>query len=228
ANAYKHLYGEILQIRNTTGNADQNKWEGVGSLWLVFTHDLILDKDNVLHRLPFYEVSLNGVQNYEGGTVYEIAFDCKKPGAYTVGFGYPSPEAAKGKLFIDTENYAVVRHEACIERKPLEEKNHKTESWHHHLIQTYKKYNGQYFLHHSKQVELSVSTKAGKKTEHTRVCEFLMTETITENLRPSTVPLTRLKVDSKAKYDERFWQTHNQVTADTRLKCTVCEVWKEK
>ncbi|MCU0355743.1 MAG: erythromycin esterase family protein, partial [Cytophagales bacterium] len=33
ANAYKHLYGEILQIRNTTGNADQNKWEGVGSLW---------------------------------------------------------------------------------------------------------------------------------------------------------------------------------------------------
>jgi erythromycin esterase-like protein len=149
-NSTKKLKGQILQFRNTTNNEDRrNSWAGIGSLWLIYTHDLILDKDNVLHRSAYYDLTLNGITFYENRKVYDISFDCKRPGSYTTGFGYPSPISASGKIFIDVNTYSVLKIETIIQRQSYKSKRRPDwlhDPYGHQVIQTYKEFNGKYCL----------------------------------------------------------------------------------
>ncbi len=143
-----HFYGDIIHMRNTTGNPSKDRWYGVGSLWKSLGHNIIFDKANVLHRTNFYELELLGVVNFEDQLVYEIGFDCKSPNASTVGYGYPAPEAASGKIYINTSDYAIVKYEICVSRKKslIKKKDIELYPYGHRLIQTFKRYNGKYFL----------------------------------------------------------------------------------
>ena len=198
-NATRKLKGQILQFRNTTNNEDRkNTWAGVGSLWLIYTHDLVLDKDNVLHRSRYYDLILNGITVYENRRVYDISFDCKKPGAYTTGFGYPSPISASGKIYIDVNNYSVLKIETFIQRKSYKNKkrpNMLLDPYGHQLIQTYKEYDGKYFLNYSKQVHFSRWTNIQKNSSsrHLSIRELLSTGIITSSTKSLTMSLTNIK-----------------------------------
>ncbi len=213
-NATKKLKGQILQFRNTTNNEDRkNSWAGIGSLWLIYTHDLILDKDNVLHRPAYYDLTLNGITFYENRKVYDISFDCKKPGAYTTGFGYPSPISASGKIFIDVSTYSVLKIETLIQRKSYKSKrrpNLLLDPYGHQLVQTYKEYDGKYFLNYSKQVHFSkwTNTQTNLSDRHLDIRELLSTDIITKSTESLTIALTNIK-SVPTKEDPNFWTNHN-------------------
>ena len=217
--AYKNFYGQILQFRHTTGDPEKHKWDGVGSIWLVFSHDLIFDKDNVLHRTSAYDLELTGITGYQNRVVYEIAFICKRPSAYTTGYGYPAPKASHGKLYIDTENYAILRYEHCIARqdsKPNKASTHRSEANRIQLIQTYRPYNNQYFLHHSKQLMHGrrINIQSQESEAYLQSFDLLSTAIAVDPVTVLGKPIDKLKVGMKIKNDTSFWERHNYVIED--------------
>ncbi len=213
-NASRKLKGQILQFRNTTNNEDRNNsWTGVGSLWLIYTHDLILDKDNVLHRPAYYDLNLKGITMYENKRVYEISFDCKKPSAYTTGFGYPSPISASGTIFIDVDTYTVLKIETLIQRKSYKSKrrpNLLIDPYGHQLIQSYKEYDGRYFLNYSKQIHFGrwTDTKAITSSRNLEIRELLSTDIIAKVAESFTLSLSNIK-SMRVKEEPNFWINHN-------------------
>jgi erythromycin esterase-like protein len=215
-NSNKILKGQILQFRNTTNNEDRrNSWAGIGSLWLIYTHDLILEKDNVLHRSAYYDLALNGITLYENRKVYDISFDCKRPGSYTTGFGYPSPISASGKIFIDVNTYSVLKIETIIQRQSHKSRSRRQpdwlhDPWGHQVIQTYKEFNGKYFLNYSKQVHYGkwTNTKTNFSYNSMEIRELLSTEIITKSTESVTTSLTNIK-SVPTKEAPNFWINHN-------------------
>lgn len=222
----KKLKGEILQFRNTTKNQEKDLWSGVGSLWLMLTHDVVLDKDNVLHRPGYYELSVIGKTVLENRLVYEISFDCKRPGAFTTGFGYPGPLSAKGRIFVDVANFAVLKFEILIYRKPYSSRKYphlRYDPYGHQLIQTYKQHNGKYFLNYSKQVSFYkiLNSKTEKHFNYAHIKELLSTE-ITLGEKDISKKLSLSSIKNKIPTEEpAFWQNHNIVVEDK-----VAEIYK--
>jgi erythromycin esterase-like protein len=208
------LRGEILQFRNTTNNENKNDpWQGVGSLWLIFGHDLLLTNCNALHRSSYYNYTLNDITLYEDRKVYDISFDCKKPGSYTTGFGYPSPISTSGKIFIDAITYAVLKIEIDIRRQDYASKKlpHFINDPNGHLIiQTYKEYNGKYFLNYTKQVyyERWTNTSNASALNYIEIRELLSTDIITQSTDSVTTSLEYIKT-VPIKESPNFWQNHN-------------------
>lgn len=214
----KRMKGEILQFRNTTNNSDKDIWSGVGSLWLMYTHDVVLDKDNVLHRSGFYDLTLLGISAFEDKRVYEIAFTCKRPGAFTTGFGYPSPINASGKIYIEVGSYAVLKMEMLINRRPYERKKNphlRQDPYGHQLVQTYKEVNGKFMLNYSRQVHFGKwqNSKENWAYRSLSVRELLSTEVILQPVDTITGSLTGIK-SRPVKEDANFWNNHNTVIQD--------------
>jgi erythromycin esterase-like protein len=217
-NVTKRMKGEILQFRNTTNNNDKDIWSGVGSLWLMYTHDVVLDKDNVLHRSGFYDLTLLGISAYENKRVYEIAFTCKRPGAFTTGFGYPSPINASGKIYIEVRSFAVLKVEMLINRKPYERKKNphlRQDPYGHQLVQTYKELNGKYMLNYSRQVHFGKwqNSKENWAYRSLSVRELLSTEVNLQPVNTITGSLTGIK-SRPVKEEANFWSNHNTVIQD--------------
>ncbi|MGK7397493.1 MAG: carboxypeptidase-like regulatory domain-containing protein [Candidatus Cyclobacteriaceae bacterium M3_2C_046] len=226
--AYRNFYGQILQFRNTTENPEKYKWDGVGSLWLVFSHDLILDKDNILHRTSAYDLEITNVLPYEDKTVYEIKFQNKRPSAYTTGYGYPAPKASHGKLYIDTKTYAVLRYEHCIERKDSKIKKnseYQIQNNRIQLIQIYNQLDNKYFLTLSKQTISGTRTKVdtNDSTPFYQRFDLLSTAIDTDNLKVIEKPLEKIKIGMKIEEDKEFWQQHNYFIEDNKNDLNICE-----
>jgi len=224
AKAYNSIFGEILQLRNTTNNRSNDEWFGAGSIWKVFTHDIILDNNNILHKSNAYTVEVSNITEFEGQSVYEISFICKNPSAVTTGFGFPDPEAATGKIYITEDDFAVVKFEICIKRKPYDYKQSKLRSvdWTVLLVQSYKKYKGKYFLHHSKQIHSQnlLNVETGKKDRVIEIFDLLSASVNIDNVVPIKVPIDRVVKGSTVKEDKFFWKNHNIAIED--LGITSC------
>ena len=217
-NQKKNIKGEILQLKKAVGY-HSDIWGGIGSLWLIYSHDVILDKANVLHRVAHHDVSLSGVTEYDGQKVYIINFKCKKPGSYTVGIGYPSPESAEGFIYIDMENYAVLKFECTMYRKPYKYRRHPGITNYpscYQLTQTYKKTNGKYHLNYSRMLTIYKDVDIIKNTssKYVRIFELLSTNVSTDNLILMYKSIMKLKVGYQPKYDEKFWGVHNYFVED--------------
>ncbi len=217
--ASKNLKGQILQFRNTTPKSPHNSiWDGVGHIWLTYSHDVVLSKNNVLHRSVFYTLTLKGVTAYDNKRVYEIDFDCKRPGAYTTGYGYSAPESAVGKIFIDASTFAVLRYEMLVKRKPHTSKRnpHLTYGpYGHKLIQTYEEFEGKYFLKYSKQIMYGNTTnsKNNTVTHGVSIHELVATEVKTNPTHVPELPIIRIKT-VPVPYNPDFWKSHNTVIED--------------
>ena len=217
--ATRNLFGQVLQFRNTTENPNKNKWDGVGGLWLIFSHDLIMDKKNVLYKTSSYKLRLTDITRYNGEEVYEISFDNKRPSAYNTGYGYPAPLSSHGKLYIKVDDYAIIRYEHCVERKPHTPKknpDHQLINRFVKNIQTYKQYNGHYFISYARQVFSNdrIDLDTGDSTYQTHRSELLSTKVISDNMQPLKKPITNIKVGMKVVEDKEFWNRHNIVMED--------------
>lgn len=208
------VFGNVLQYRNS--KLAKHKWQGIGSLWLMLGHDVIMDKDNVLFRTAAYDLTLVGVLEFNGRFVYDVKFDCKRPNAFTTGFGYPAPVLARGSIYIATDDYAILKYEVCIARKPhtFKKESHKQlNPFHHHLSQTYKQQRNKYFLNtsYSQSISRTVDSKLGISKLASEERYLFGVEIFNDKVTPIKRPLVKLTQGSKVKEDPSFWRTHNYI-----------------
>ena len=203
------FFGEIKNLRNNTDKYEKNKYtNGIGSLWVVLNRDVILSKTNVLYRTSSYDLTSKDILNYDGRKVYQIEFKNNSPGSYSTGYGYPAPENSQGSIFIDMENYAVLKYEHCIQRAPYKPKKSENtvKNW-HNIVQSYKNVNGTYFinlLEVSNMVEVYTPDDVHINT-YVKV-EQLVSNTIeTQNVKVLKRPLTHLKKGYKKNTEDTYW-----------------------
>ncbi len=146
-NPENNIYGNVLQLRNTTNNFSTKKHSGIGNLWPVIIRDIILSKTNVLYRTSSYELKKEESVEYDGKQVYKISFINTSPGSYSTGYGYPSPLASSGIIYVDKQNFAILYYEHCVTREKYIPKRSKQKiQGFHKIVQSYKEVNGKYFI----------------------------------------------------------------------------------
>lgn len=204
-----HFFGEIQNLRNNTDKYDKTRFNnGVGSLWVLLNKDIILSKSNVLYRTSSYDLTNEGTMNYAGRKVYQINFVNNSPGAYSTGYGYPAPDKSNGKIFIDSENYAVLKYEHCIQRAPFVSKKTKnTIKYWHKIVQSYKNVNGKYFIN---LLDITNTTKV-YSPENTYLNTYIKAQKlVSNNIETKKVsilkrPLMNLKKGFKKNINDPFW-----------------------
>ncbi|WP_396635984.1 erythromycin esterase family protein [Maribacter sp. R77961] len=211
------FFGEIQHIRNNSGKYDENlykgigaSWNGIGGLWVLFNRDIILSKANVLYRTPSYDTSIEGVVNYERSKVYKISFVNNSPGSYSTGFGYPAPEKSNGAIYIDTENYAVLKYEHYIVRQPYVSKKSKNIIKSNlHITQSYKQVDGKYFINLLEMSNISnaYSTDDVVLDKYFKLESLVSNNIETENVSIIKRPLIDLKKGFKKDADDSFWDS---------------------
>ena len=204
-----NFYGEIQHLRNNTDKYDKDRFNnGIGSLWVVLNRDIILSKTNVLYRTSSYDLTNEGTVNYEGRKVYQIRFENNSPGAFSTGFGYPAPENSNGKIFIDSENFAVLKYEHCIKRAAFVSKKTKnTIQYWHKIVQSYKNVSGMYFIN---LLDVTNTTKV-YSPENTFLNTYIQIQKLvsnnieTKNVSVLKRPLMDLKKGFKKNKTDPFW-----------------------
>src|SRR5690606_13122639 len=194
SNPHKGIYGEVLQFKNGTDNHNKDKWSGIGNLWVQLNRDVVLSKANVLYRTNSYDLENKETIEYDGKLVYKIIFTNNSPGVYSTGYGYPSPIISQGTIYIDTENFAVVRYEHCVVRQKNQNKNQKYLSQtYHKIIETYKEINGKYVLNFFKQIDKTNYLKEDKIVATTYRNFYLMSEDVEiEHIKKYDRPIINL------------------------------------
>lgn len=223
-NIEKNIFGEILQYKSRTENSEKNKESGIGSLWVQLNRDIILSKANVLYRTSSYDLTNKKVSEYNGKKVYKIDFINNSPGVYSTGYGYPSPEASSGTIYIDTKTFAVIRYEHCIARKMHQYKNSKYPSQtFHQIIQTYKEVDGKYFLNFYKQIDKENYMKDNQVFATFYGNFYLMSEDITTHqVTKYDRPIIKLKEDFSPKTNNTFWDNANFYIEDNDYRFENC------
>ncbi|MFC3972610.1 carboxypeptidase-like regulatory domain-containing protein [Maribacter confluentis] len=204
-----NFYGEIQHLRNNTDKYDKDRFNnGIGSLWVVLNRDIILSKTNVLYRTSSYDLTNDGTVNYEGRKVYQISFENNSPGAFSTGYGYPAPENSHGKIFVDSENFAVLRYEHCIKRAAFVSKKTKnTIQYWHKIVQSYKNVSGMYFIN---LLDVTNTTKV-YSPENTFLNTYIQIQKLvsnnieTKNVSVLKRPLIDLKKGFKKNTTDPFW-----------------------
>lgn len=204
-----NIFAEIEHLRANTTIYEKDKWYGVGSMWVVLNRDIILSKTNVLYRTGSYDLKKHRTLNYEGKKVYQINFTNNSPGSYSTGFGYPAPVTSFGSIYIDTENYTVLKYEHHIERPEYEtKKSEKLVKQHHNIVQTYKKVNGKYFFN---VLEITTTAKIFSMEHELLNTKYFMDKIVSQNIETNAVhaltkPLIEVKKGYKSTSNDVFWK----------------------
>lgn len=202
------MFAEIEHLRANTTIYEKNKWDGIGSMWVVLNRDIILSKTNVLYRTGSYDLKKQKLLNYEGQTVYKINFTNNSPGSYSTGFGYPAPITSFGSIYIDTKKYAVLKYEHSIERPEYEtKKSKKLVKQNHNIVQTYKNVNGKYFFN---VLEINTTADIFSMEHELLNTKYFMDKIISKNIETNTVrvltkPLIEVKKGYKPTSNDNYW-----------------------
>ncbi len=213
-------FGKILQYR--LKEKSQHRHSGMGQLWLVFSHDVILDNDNVLTRTNAYDFRLDKVLAYQDRLVYDIAFNATRPTAFTTGYGYPAPEAATGHIYIATDDFAVLKYDICVERQtysPKKEPDLVQYPRHHHLSQSFMRSQGKYFLQYSFIEHEVTTTRTGSGDSVRSVQQQYLTsmELFNQEVMKIDRPVMKLNVNARVKEEEAFYDSHGYIVDQERV-----------
>lgn len=209
-----NFFGEIKNLRGNTDKYNKSKHNnGTGSLWVALNRDIILSKSNILYRTSSYDLTNGGTLNYQGRKVYRINFINNSPGSYSTGYGYPAPESSSGSIFIDTESFAVLKYEHCIQRASFESKKTKNIiKQEHKIVQSYKSVYGKYFINLLEINSMSkVYSPENKFLDYYLQSKRLVSHDIkTENIRVLKRPLIDLKKGFKKEENDIFWDNKKE------------------
>ncbi|HEX8326612.1 MAG TPA: erythromycin esterase family protein [Hymenobacter sp.] len=222
----------FLQLRQQrkTGDVTRPEYREPPAFWLLWADDPVLTTRNPLEAgaLPKYTLALKGVTQYENRAVYEVAFVCNRPSAFTTPYGYPAPEAYEGSIFVDAENFAVVKYEAFTTRSPTELTKPKefkrygltqpaTGRRTHHDVYQYADVNGTYFRQYARRETNWEFALRGSADHHRwRDVHELLTTGV-ELARPVELHTSLYEVDSNVPYRAEFWETY-QVLLPTQAE----------
>lgn len=227
--ASKQRFLQIRQQRKA-GNPTRPEYQAPPEFWLLWSDDPVLTTRNPLEAAAAakYSLTLKGQTQYNNRSVYEVAFVCQRPNAFTTPYGYPAPEAYAGTVYVDTENFAVVKYEAFTTRsprildKPKEFKRYgltqpATSYRRHHDVYQYAELNGTYFRQYARRETTTefVSPDSLEKHHWQDVQELLTTSV--ELAKPQVLQTSIYEVDTNVPYRQEFWNTY-QVLLPTKRK----------
>ena len=226
-NPENNIFGNVLQLRNTTNNFSKKKESGIGSLWPVIIRDIILSKTNVVYRPSSYELKKEGLVEYNGKEVYKISFINNSPGSYSTGYGNPAPLGSNGIIYIDKQSFAILYYEHCVARVGYTPKRYKYKFQRFHkIIQSYKEVNGKYFSNLFKVIN---KTNYYSKSDNTflsssYMVNYLMSTDIgIQKVRPIERPIRNLKQKIKLDLKTDFWKKNSFYIEDNVFMFEECE-----
>ena len=226
---YVNIYSQVEQLKTLKDKISNNYFTGKTMLWYTFCRDLILSKSNVLYKTDSYNLKKESEVEYENRTVYKISFTNNNPGSYSTGFGYPSPKASSGFLYVDTENFAILKYEHCVIREPFIQKNEaKTNIVQtHKIIETFKNTNGFYFIDQlttfTKSVLSSNYDNYLEKSDKYQIQTLKSHNLELKNLEIIKVPIDKIDETKSFAEDTAFWKNNPVVLENTKIEFDVCE-----
>ena len=229
---YRRSSSEHVEKQRFLQLRQQRKWgapakddQGLPSYWLMWTDEPVLTERNLLTAsvTSRYQLTLKGEVPYDNRTVYEIHFVCLSPSAFTTPYGYPAPASYEGTVYIDTENFAVVKYEAFTARTPVELTKAKrlkdyglseptTYVRTHHDVYQYEARKGLYLLKYARRESAQDfhSTATQATTLRWREVQELLA-TSTELAKPQVLQTSLTEVDATVPYRPEFWDTYQVV-----------------
>jgi erythromycin esterase-like protein len=226
-NPDEKIFGEIQQTREIVKNTSPNKFGNLNTFAFLFERDLILSKANVLYKPASYTLKKEGIVPYNDQKVYKISFQNNEPGAYSTGYGYPSPKKSSGILYIDTQTFAVLKYEHCVAREPFEVKSQlgKTAQMNHKITITYKIVDGKYFINYLNVIDKSIITSTADNTflyDTYNVSNLMSTEIKTIHTQKFNRPLLKMGLNNTVQEDSIFWKNNSFILPDEKIIFDLC------
>ncbi|GAA3998728.1 hypothetical protein GCM10022408_07030 [Hymenobacter fastidiosus] len=222
----------FLQLRQQRKSGDPTMWEYKEQpyFWLLWSDDPVLTTRNPLQAgtMPKYTLTLQGQTQYNGRSVYAVAFVCNRPSAFTTPYGYPAADAYVGTVYVDAENFAVVKYEAFTTRSPYEVSKPKflkrygftqpfTNYLKHHDVYQYEEVKGTYFLKYARRESTFDFVMRDSQEKHHWQDIHEMLTTSVELTKPQVLQGNLLEAAGKVPYRAEFWNTY-QVLLPTEKK----------
>ena len=228
-NPYGSLYGQIEQQKKSKSKSSHIFFTLKDMLSSTFCRDLLLSKSNVLYKTDSYDLKKEDQMKYQNRTVYKISFINNSPGSYSTGFGYPAPKFSLGFLYIDTENFAILRYEHCVQREPYIMKNYNNAvlTATHKIIETYKKVNGYYLIDElTTCTKKEYSSKGDNDIEKKKIYEIQNLKSVNvelKNLEVIAVPIDKIDDSKSFIEDTKFWKNNPVILEKQKIEFDVCE-----
>ncbi len=213
----------FLQIRQQRKSGDPTiaGYQAPPEFWLLWSDDPVLTTRNPLEAgaMRKYTLTLKGQTQYNNRSVYEVGFVCNRPNAFTTPYGYPAPDSYEGTVYVDTENFAVVKYEAFTTRSPYELTKAKhfkrfgltqpaTHYAKHHDVYQYEEVKGTYFLKYARRESTTDLVLRDSQQKHQWQDTHELLTTSVELARPQVLQTTLMEVDAKVPYREEFWNSY--------------------
>ncbi|HET9504527.1 MAG TPA: erythromycin esterase family protein [Hymenobacter sp.] len=221
--ASKNRFLQLRQQRRA-GDSTSVDFKNPPLYWLLWSDDPVLTTRNPLESSVFkkYQYTLKGQAQLGDRTVYEVGFVCLSPSAFTTPYAYPAPDAFEGTLYVDTDNFALVKYEAFTTRRPHEYDKPKdfrrlgfaepvTMYRRHHDTYQYEASKGIYFLKYARRENSATYLGATTHEKHrTREINELLTTSVSLT-QPQVLQTSIYEVDAHAPYRPEFWDTYQVV-----------------
>ena len=221
-------FTQVRQLRRqATGIYRQ---QDMSAMWLIWARDPVLTTRNPLSEGPgsHFDFTREGETEYNGRAIHQIRFVCRKPNAFTTPYAYPSPVAFEGRMFIDAENYALVKYEAFTTWDTASIKKPKVlrrlgfdgpvrQRRRAYDVYQYEQTGGQYYLKYSRHYYPTdfVRVDNGQKTSHVEAYDLLTTSL--ELQKPVVLQQSMTNVIGKVPYREEFWNTYQTLLPEETL-----------
>ena len=220
--ARKQRFLQVRQQRQTGDitRPEYQEYQGAPDFWLLWSDDPVLTTRNPLEPGPAakYSFTLKGETQYDGRTVYEVGFVCNRPSAFTTPYGYPAADAYEGSVYVDTENFAVVKYEAFATRSPNElakPREYKRRGFvqpameyrTHHDVYQYEEVKGTYFRKYARRETTRRFVLRDSTQHHWQDVQELLTTGV-ELAKPQVLQTSLYDVDTNVPYREEFWNSY--------------------
>lgn len=222
-NAASSRYAKLEEGRVVVGEQKESlELEELGRFFVFWSHEPIITNDKPISTksLDAYDFELLGTKEFMGKEVFEIAFVCIKLKDRFAGL--PSLKYMKGKVYINKEDYAILKYEQSYlmdyawTGKHPKKRGHSKER---NIIQNtrveiFSKHEDGYFLDYSKNIdknETQYTSLDGRKTinKGTFIEEYKYLNINTEKVEPLKENLFNL--NKKIKYNPDFWKQYRGV-----------------
>jgi len=214
--AYKDRGYKFLQVRkNFTANTLTDKSTDIDDLLEM---DIVRLGSNILDPtyLPFYELKMEQITEYDGDSVWVINYKNTKPSLSSTGDYYAFEY--EGTIFINKKDYSVVKNNTRVKTKNYSDLgrsyyvNENKQIWlpievNYSFTVIYKKHSGLYFLSYliyNRHRELKHKDSGEQQIEDFRA-EMMINKV--ETKKPEKI--TQRAYYEDIPFDKHFWENYN-------------------
>ncbi len=222
-NVASSRYAKLEQARITVGKQEKKmELQELGKIFVFWSHEPIVTNDKPLSKnsINAYDYKLVGVKKFMGKDVFDIEFVCTKLKSRFAGLS--SLKYMKGRIYINKEDYAIIRyeHEYLMDyefsgKHPKKRGNLNERTIINSLrIEIFSKNPDGYYLSYAKENnrnERQNTLLNGKKDirKGSVIKEYQFFDITTDNVESLNENL--FKINDQTKYNPDYWKQFNVV-----------------